>query len=439
MIQQDFDTWFSKRYPGRTGMVQTYLAWESIEAKIAYGMFRPDRKELPDADHSMVITAPDGEDSTDTASQKENTPASWQIILNELASARKAYATPEFPEYEEQVPAAVNQSPFRGTNDDIVGKDGVLLATAYLNEVLGFSPRYTSVSDADIKSKVQQLLYIQQQLNERGIAFTVVITPNKATHYFEYIPDWYLAQNITPEGYKRPYTRFLALLKSEGVNHVDSSTVFADHGLFNSFPMTGIHWNSLASVPVAQAVMNEGSRQLGIPTRGITTVSIDKTEGSVNDELFGQDQDLFQTIYSQRPAELAQAIIDPYYYHAVTEIINEDAEPLDSVWIQGGSFRYDIQNRLIDSSFQKNLISSDYNNTKINLYGEDITNWDDLFSAVSYVIFEVNEQFVYNMGGSPFWEIDENKKPKDIGDFNLHDALEEYFRNGDNSAFSRTE
>lgn len=423
-FQQDFDTWFTMRYPGRTRMIQSYTAWESTEAAAAYHLLDPMRKAVQN----------DQGTASDTAAGQDNH-GSPQSVIGQLAEAKKSYASPVFPEYAVTVPPAAEQSPFRGTDDDIVGKDGVLLPTVYINEVLGFSPRYTSITDDQITKKVQQLAYIQQQLKDRNIAFTVVITPNKAAYYADYIPDWYLDQHTMPKDYVRPYTRFLAKLNSEGVNHVDTGTVFAQNGLSNSFPMTGVHWNAISSVPVAQAVMEEGARQLGVDTRGIQTTGIKAVEGRIDNEEFGLEQDLFESIYANRSAEIEKAIIDPYYYFPETETVNSEAKPLDGVWIQGGSFRYDIEKHLMNSGYEETLISSNYNDMEFERDGKPITNWEDLLSSVSYVVFEVNEQFVYNMGGSRFWEIDENTNPQDIGDFNIYDALEAYLRNGDNSAF----
>lgn len=417
-FQSSFETWFSRSYNGRRLLVRAYTDLESLEAAAEHRVLEPLRM----------------------TTQNEDNLSSIHAVVDALAAARETYAAPAFAEYVVEIPKAVDQSSFRGADGDIVGTDGVLFADMYVAEVFGFAPRYSGVTDAELESKVRQLAYIQQQLQERGIAFTVVITPNKAAYYAEYIPEFYFARNTMPEGYERPYTRFLALLKSEGVSHVDSGTVFAENGLQNSFPMTGIHWNSLASVPVAQAVMAEGSRQLGVPTRGLITTGVISTEGSVDFEQFAQEQDILETIYGQRPAELKRAIVDPYYYRAMTEVVNPDAEPLKGVWIQGGSFRNDIENRfLYDAGYTNTLISSNYNDMIFERDGALLTSWEDVLSSVSHVVFEINEQFVYNMGGSRPWEIDESIKPREIGDFNIHDALEAYLRGGDNSAFAETQ
>ena len=66
----------------------------------------------------------------------------------------------------------------------------------------------------------------EEELARRGIAFTVIITPSKASEYEQYIPDWYKAQNTEPDSYVRPVTRLLTMLDERNVNVIDCASYY---------------------------------------------------------------------------------------------------------------------------------------------------------------------------------------------------------------------
>ena len=80
------------------------------------------------------------------------------------------------------------------------------------------------------------------------IAFTLIFTPSKASAYEKYIPDWYKAQNTSPDGYVRPVERLRPLLDEKGINYIYCQDLFGEVGFDETFPVTGIHWNKLAAV-----------------------------------------------------------------------------------------------------------------------------------------------------------------------------------------------
>ena len=390
-FQQGFEAWFSHSYPGRRMALHTYTELESKES---------------DVSHIAAQLWPFG-----------GTEYNLSVVPEDAAS--DIVATPFFPEYERNIPKAENQSPYQGTDTIIVGKDGVLYENIYINEAFGLSPRYTDVTDAQLEARANQLLFIQEALAARGIAFSMVITPNKAAHYPEYVPAWYLEKYSVPEGYVRPYTRFLSMLEETGVNHVDSATVFASRGLAASFPMTGTHWSPLSSLVVTQELISDYTRQTGILAPNFQVTGVEKIAGTYPSSELEEDQDIFRLLYESRPSEQAHAILDPYYFRPIYEIVNAKAAPIQGIYFQGGSFTGQISSLL-----EENTIASGINWEWYNSWESD--DWESLLNSVSYVVFELNEQFVFNMGGNVPAVGVLDLMPLETETYNVYDSLYTY-------------
>lgn len=410
-FQQNFDTWFSKRYPGRTVMLEAYTAWGSVEDQIA-------QRVLPE------VSEPVGEQG-----------ALKTALAAQYIAERESYAAPKFPEFAMDIPEAENQSPFRGDRNVLVGKDGVLFQQSYIHEAFGLSPRYTDVTNEYLQMRADKLLFIQQELEKRGIAFTVMFSPNKAVHYADYVPQWYLNRYSTTEGYERPYTRFLNIIKDTELHYIKSEDIFKENGLTNIFPMTGAHWNDIATALVTQELIETYQRLTGEQTPQLRITGVEKTVETYNSEHVPLELDLIQTLYAGRSVELQNAIYDPYYYHTQIETLNESAPPIEGLYLQGGSFRWGINDWLLRINFASAYYGSFYANTNEGLEG--IRNWADLLDSVSYVVFDINEQYVYNIGYSfdTFGEDDVNPLPSDRADFNIHDSLYAYLKYQEDTVF----
>jgi hypothetical protein len=220
------------------------------------------------------------------------------------------YVEPRFPDYIRPKEELRDPEGFRGDEWIVVGKNGCLYENGYINEYLGYAQKYIDVTDRDLYYRVDVLKDIQVELEARGVAFCVVITPSKAAAMPAYIPDWYKGQNKTlTDNYVRPYVRFVKMLEEAGVYFVDSSSLYKSIGLTNTFPKTGIHWNRLAAYETSIAVSAEYERQTGKETKHI------KSDGV----LFGKnpqasEQDIFGIIYGSHKNELPNAIIDERYF-----------------------------------------------------------------------------------------------------------------------------
>ena len=329
------------------------------------------------------------------------------------------FIEPKFPEYIIEKEDLYDPDGFRGTAHVIIGKNGCLYENGYINEYFGYAPKYVEVTDRELIYRVGTLKYIQEELAKRGIAFCVVITPSKASAMPDYIPDWYMDENRPlVSDYVRPYERFLKFLEEEGVNHIDSTSLYKSLGLTNTFPKTGIHWNKFASYETCVAIINEYEWQTG---KEVKHLAADEVRFGKNPPGFGNpEQDIFGIVYSGKRSEMADAIIDEKYYWLDVYTAKKNNPSIPHMIIQGGSFTGDLYHYFQSYGIVSNITGYYYNNG-----GNTDINWDYEIGRTNYVVLEVNEQFIYNMGGNaPAWaENDINILPLGA---NIIDSLYEY-------------
>jgi hypothetical protein len=347
-----------------------------------------------------------GEAGTDIA---DNTEEPEEVII-----------APRFNQYALPEEEPVEPHGFRGTMHVVIGKNGYLYENGYINEYTGAAPKYINVTDAELINRAEVLKDIQYELEARGIAFCVVITPSKASQKPQFIPDFHL-QEFPPltAGYIRPYIRFRQFLQDAGVYFIDSATVYESIGMTNTFPRTGIHWNLMAAFETADAVVREYERQRGFEVRRLIAESIISSPTPIH----GNEQDIFGIVYSGRNRDyLEDAIIDERYYAHDIYLERGGKPKIGRTIIQGGSFTGELGRFF--SQLAESTASIYYNNG-----GEpDRINWGRELGSADFILLEVNEQFVYNMGGNaPQWgEQDFMDLPAGA---NFIDALWEYLAN----------
>ena len=129
--------------------------------------------------------------------------------------------------------------------DVIIGKDNWLYEKVYIDKFNTASRDDGSLIDA----RIQGLRYLQDQLENLGIAFVYVIAPSKAELYPEYIPDNLRKEPLAP-GSVTDYQQARASLEKHGVHFVDSHTLLLnekqDKG-YQLFGSSGVHWNKYAA------------------------------------------------------------------------------------------------------------------------------------------------------------------------------------------------
>lgn len=400
--------WFSKSWPLRSTLVLSYnqLKYDLENAGTS--------SDTPSQGQTDVLDA-------DTASPE--------------VSASEAETEPEAPLYSDFNPlyAEMNRlrsedemiepTGYKGTDQVIIGKSGVLYENGYINEYMGYSKMYREVTPEIIDGQVKMLEAIQEMLAERGIAFSLVITPSKAAQYPDAIPEWYKLANSAPENYVRPYTMLIERLQTSALNYIDSSALYKEVGLDQTFPKTGIHWNKCAAFETIRATMELYEKQTGETVRHITA---DKVNKSKDPPGFGNpEQDIFGIVFAA--VGRANVIYDDWYWWPEVYVENEDCDNRINVFLQGGSFCHDFTTYLPMFGITKKLQSVYYNQND-SLFGDEKTMdtaWKRYLKDCDYVIFECNEQFVRGMGGvAPQWAR-ADKNGYDIGN-RVYESLYEY-------------
>jgi hypothetical protein len=299
-FQDDYDNWFSTKYPQRAAMVEAYGALEAW---------------------------------TDTISL-------------------------DFRQGE----AAAEEQGYRGNDQVVVGKEGYLYENGYINEYFGFARRYADTTDEQLEARVAVLRAIQEKLARAGVAFCVVITPSKAAFLPQYIPEWYLAKHIVAPEYVRPYHRFTEMLAREGVFFIDSASVYKETGLVEIFPKTGTHWTKLAAFDTTVAIIKEYERQKGSKTRSIAYDMV--WQSSAPPGFGTSEQDIFGVAYAGRSNEEANAIIDSAYFYPDVYATYENEPAIPHMILQGGSFNDDIIYYLSEYSIASSITEFRYNNSE---------------------------------------------------------------------------
>lgn len=402
--QKEFESWFSTRYPMRGEIVSTYRKLQYAADDLGFGV-------------SALLPSQTPADSTDT-------PAETQPV-DSYSDSNVLYTAMNKRLFERE---AVEKASYRGTEQVVIGKSGYLYENGYINEYYGLSPKYRDCSDEFLEERVQKLAEIQQMLAQRGIAFTLIITPSKASEYARFIPDWYMAQNSLPEEYVRPVTRLLPMLEDQGVHVIDSASYFDEIGLDETFPLTGIHWNKPAAYEATRALMQSYESQSGRKVRNLLaynlTLSGYKTPGYGNSET-----DIFGVAYSGLPESLA--VKDDFYYWPELMVENPNGGSVD-VLIQGGSFCWDFKYYMQTYGLCDNFRQFYYNEwqeddwTDPRLMGEEA--WGPILDSVDYVVMECNEQYVCMMGTEPPRWGAADREPLGDDRWDVYESLHRYLQ-----------
>ena len=378
-FHSSIEAWFSKYYPLRSDIVRLYNgikhSSENSKPTIAImklinsfgSVYRP----TPPAINSDSL-------SVDLAEIYLNPNNKYATINSE-----QLLITPEEP------------TGFKGNAGVYIGKSGYLYESTYIDEYYGFAEPYTTVTPEGIQETVSRLEYIQAELKERyGITMLYVITPSKASHCDEYIPDYYINRFTPPENYTRPVEIMRAMLKNSSINYLDSTEYYKEIGLLATFPKTGIHWNHVASfettAKLVQMYAEITGEQVKIP-RALDVIS------SPNPVQYGNsDVDIFNILYGAFGG--AKGTMDSAYYMPQVTVDNPNA-PKINVLIQGGSFTTDIEHYL-DTYNVSDTRRIYYNGTanvdtwdkNANPWTTGIYAWETILNDYNVIIFEQNEQ-----------------------------------------------
>lgn len=141
----------------------------------------------------------------------------------------------------------------------VLGKDGYLFERGYVDSF----NRRDEVPIEEIEARVKSLLSLQQFMEARGKTLLVLITPNKAMLYSEYLPDSLIdsdRQRVTSS-----YEKLLSLLQRYGVHYFDAEGYLSSLKStvpFTFFTNSGTHWGDPAACEVSARVLERIGEQL---------------------------------------------------------------------------------------------------------------------------------------------------------------------------------
>lgn len=420
-FQSNFELWFSTKYPLRGNFVTAYRQLQFDSSNIGFDvsmLFIPKTSEKTE----NAETEPATSDSIDTISNSEETTLPETVFT--YSDFNPLYSEINKRLYERE---AIESSGYKGTDQVIIGKSGYCYENGYINEMMGYSTKYRDCPDYWLEDRVEKLSYIQKRLSEMGIAFTLIITPSKASEYERFIPEWYKAQNNEPDDYIRPVDRLIPLLEENEIHFIDCASYFDEIGLDETFPITGIHWNKPAAYEATRALLLAYKEQTGANVRNIFAESIREQKEPSG---FGNpENDIFGIAYSGLSTR--NAITDDYYY--IPEVIEEnpDGERID-VLIQGGSFCWDFKYYLQNYKIARRFNQFYYNTWQGKAEGDPLQSgdraWADALKNIDYIIFETNEQYVCQMGtDAPRWgAADKQKLDSNVPD--IYESLYNYLK-----------
>lgn len=423
-FQNKFELWFSTKYPLRSKFVTAYRQLQFDTQDIGFDIstaFLP--KEKPNTETAGIPEEPETDPSGETVETAPPEPVPTYSDFNSLYAEINKRLFERTP---------VEPTGYKGTDQVIIGKSGYCYENGYINEYYGYSQKYRDCSDEWLNDRMEKLTYIQSRLKDMGKEFVLIISPSKASEYADYIPEWYKLQNTAPADYTRPVDRLRALLADSDVNYIDCAALYDEVGLDETFPVTGIHWNKLAAVEATNALMRKYEELTGIETRKI---KIDRIREQKEPSGFGNGEtDIFGIAYSGLSTK--NAIVDEYYYVPVTSIENDECRNRVGVLLQGGSFCWDFKYYFNDSQLVKQFKQFYYNtwqgSPKEDPFRKN-TNWEKVLDKIDYIVFELNEQMVCQMGcNAPRWA-QADREPADTTCNDVYASLYEYLKSTEGS------
>ncbi len=453
-FQSSFESWFSGHYPLRSQVVKTYRQVrydvENSSPVVAVMNLLSGRlgEETPDG----PTTDPDGTPTWPGLPSTPTTPSTPTKPEDPDATDPSDPDAPVEPiEPEEPVdPYAIYLDPsniyaeinrrqlaeipvepmgYRGSDRVYIGKSGYLYESSYINEYMGYTEPYISVTREGVKTTVEKLEYIQQELKKRGIEMLFVLTSSKAAAYSAYIPEYYKNMYIPKEGYVRPVEMLREELAESSVNYLDSAVYWQQIGLLNTFPKTGIHWNAIGSFESTAELIRMYQRLSGEMTVTLSSKGVIYHEDAPSS--FNNEKDVFKILYGALIP--SNAIVDEDYYSPDIQVSSAGSKKLN-VLLQGGSFAGSINHYLVNYGVA-NVDYIYYNGQHGHGSISASSPWEKGPEAWAYwlkgrdlVIFESTEQQVrgYHYDGSQQWS---NIYTSDFYGHNaVYDSMYEYLK-----------
>ncbi len=223
----------------------------------------------------------------------------------------------------------------------VVGREPVLFENILLVDAL----RPPQITREQMDDFVARLAQTQQLLREQGIAFLVLLAPNKAYVYPDDLPAW-ARHRVSPD--HSDHMTFIDSLRRHGVSHLNSMEVYRslEPGHRDMIPPHGIHWSNRGAWIAWQhaiPVINQQGLLPEIPVPETVDV-IHSKPAAMNDELRSQ-LNLFR-------APHAKAIPSAY---PVAGPIPPETEAMLNVLLVGDSFGFTLADAMARSRLCKRI------------------------------------------------------------------------------------
>lgn len=223
----------------------------------------------------------------------------------------------------------------------VIGRNSVLFENILLIDAL----RPPQLTAEQLDFYVSHLARTQKLLREQGMAFMVVLAPNKAFLYPKDLPAW-AGKRISVEN--TDYLAFIEALKRYQVPHLDTMALFRELGPQHDdmVPPHGIHWSHHGAWIAWQnaiPVLNRQNLLPDIPVPETVELLYDKPS-AMNDELRAQLNLFF--------ADHLKAVPSAY---PVAGPLPPGTEPMLDVLVVGDSFGFTFIDALARSRLCRSI------------------------------------------------------------------------------------
>lgn len=131
----------------------------------------------------------------------------------------------------------------------VVGKDNYMFEKNYIRAHFG----QDFIGESEVKIKCEKIKFLQDTMAKIGKTLLIVIAPNKADFFPEYIPD----SLIVPQSVTN-YQRYTQVMDSMGIYHIDFNRFFLENKNKSEYPLYpkhGIHWSQYAAVKAGDSII----------------------------------------------------------------------------------------------------------------------------------------------------------------------------------------
>lgn len=164
-----------------------------------------------------------------------------------------------------------------------LGKEGYLYDYDYIKAHNGED----FVGEEVINAKLDKFKKIQEALAAKGKHIFVIIGPNKADFFPEYLPDEYA---VPREGIKTNYDYYIKGMKQREINHIDANGWFMqmkETSPYPLYPQTGIHFSFYGAALFADTIVShiEEAIDKDLPDFGWSNIEWDEEPREEDDDL----------------------------------------------------------------------------------------------------------------------------------------------------------